>query len=397
MNEKNALHLSFCNAVPSASSPVPSLTIKVQMGKRLCREIRLSCKGAQLSKSGDALLCFGLLPAIELGVDLHIHASVQAELLERCGEIQSLICQWYPGSRPIKIHVAGTEPPSIVARNQRSAVFYSGGVDSSFSLLSEAGQLDGTITLIGADVATDDEFRAQRLDQMSNDVANHFDLQQVVVTTDIRKTMDRLIGWVEYHGAVLAGVGHLLSQDFGKVIIASSADLSSWNRPWGSHPGLDPLWSTPNLEVHHHGLLDRLSKIDSISNSEILLRNLRVCDYEEPNCGGCEDCNFMLHSLETLDARQLAPTFQRGDATKIDLPVTGEGSLSDLTHLREAALQKGNTMLAEKISVSLQKYNAKKLLKRIVNTDDIGNRFKRFKRRRRYRKACKTGLFIEKS
>jgi hypothetical protein len=60
------------------------------------------------------------------------------------------------------------------------------------------------------------------------------------------------VGWKLYHGAALAAVALLFQDRLGKILIPptySYADLL----PWGSHPLLDPLWSTEQTTIEHEG------------------------------------------------------------------------------------------------------------------------------------------------
>jgi hypothetical protein len=68
--------------------------------------------------------------------------------------------------------------------------------------------------------------------------------------------------------------------------------------PWGSHPLVDPLWSTGTVEIVHDGCeATRSDKAARIATSETALRHLRVCwGYREAydrgiyNCGHCAKC-----------------------------------------------------------------------------------------------------------
>lgn len=389
MGIKPPLCLSFSEPMGTDEVAPHSLDVLFKMGQSASRTVSFSSNGAPLKRNGNALLCLGLVPALELGVDLVIDAKVDAELLDRCNTIQALLCAWYPGYRVVSI----TAPVARPARgsSQRTAVFFSGGVDSSYSLVERRDSLDALVTLIGADVDPQQHEPADHLRDLSKNVAEAFDIEQIVITTDIRQVSDSLVGWVEYHGALLSAVGHLLSDRLDHVLIASSADESSWNRRWGSHPALDPLWSTQDMQVEHHGLVHRLAKIERITSVPTLMNHLRVCNFSEDNCGVCPNCSFMLQALDLLDARSLSPTYAHGDSSKTRLEVTGEGSLSDMKHLRAAALERKQDSLVSSIDRALAIYAAKKRRERIFRTAEMARRFKRFKRQIRYLHVSRKG------
>jgi hypothetical protein len=366
--------------------PDPSLLVVAIKGGALSRSVIFKSSGPGLRKSGDVLLCLGLIPAMELGCDLVIGMPVDTSLLENAEKIQAMLCDWYPGYRPVNIHAQRTTalyPPS-----RGSGVFFSAGVDSSYSLVDARSRLDGLVTLIGADVALSDSREADHLKSVARNVGAAYGLETIIIETDIRTVFDRMIGWVEYHGAVLGAVRHMLADRFENQLIASSADESSWTRRWGSHPALDPLFGTGGARMEHHGLVHRLAKIQRILGEPMLMNNLRVCDYRHDNCGVCEDCTFMVQALDTLGGLDRAPTFRTGALAAGRIKVTGEGSKSDLLHLEAAALATGRShRLVDEIGRAMRSYETKKKINAVLELPELKRRFKRLKRRYRYWRA----------
>lgn len=131
--------------------------------------------------------------------------------------------------------------------------------------------------------------------------------------TNLREFSDRYVNWYLYHGAALAAVGLLLSSRFRKMFIAASrtyADLI----PIGSHPLLDPLWSTETLEFVHDGCeATRIEKAAAIASDNIALKHLRVCWENRSgayNCGQCEKCLRTMACLRTIGVLQRCSTFE---------------------------------------------------------------------------------------
>jgi hypothetical protein len=67
--------------------------------------------------------------------------------------------------------------------------------------------------------------------------------------------------------------------------------------PYGTHPLLDPLYSSSDLRIRHDGIeLSRLEKTRLIAGWDVALQNLRVCNQYRQyrsgrlNCGRCEKC-----------------------------------------------------------------------------------------------------------
>jgi hypothetical protein len=382
MTTPDCLCLSYVASGAEASQAPGALAVRFTCGG-YDRVVRFEAKGATLTANGDALLCLGLVPAMELGVDLRIEAEVDAELLDHAREIQALLCKWYPGYRTVSVE-AGPIIRRTYPEGRGTGLFFSGGVDSSYSLATGRDRITGLVTLIGADVVPTDTPRVARLETIARDVAAQYGVGSILVTTDIRSASDHLIGWVEYHGAVLAAVRHMLADVFENQLIASSGDETSWTRRWGSHPALDHLWGTGGARVEHHGLVHRLAKVQRISCEPALMEHLRVCNRRFEHCGVCPSCQFMLAALDLLDMRARAPTYRHLTSKRRSLKVTGEGSLSDMRNMRAAAASGGHRDIVAAIDRAITRYGLKKGIDRIMPIDEIARRFKRFKRQRRF-------------
>lgn len=380
------LRLSFGH--PDEAEDPTLLVVLVEAG-RLRQRVTFKSSGVDLKKTGNVLLCLGLAPAMELGCDLVLDAGVDAALLENAEKIQALLCRWYPGYRPIRIHAQRTSTDYPSSRG--SGVFFSAGVDSSYSLADARERLDGLVTLIGADVDLSNRDDAEHLKSMADNVAAAYGMEAIIIETNVRHVFGRMIGWVEHHGAVLGAVRHMVADRFENQLIASSADESSWTRRWGSHPALDPLYGADGVTIEHHGLVHRLAKIQRILCEPVLMDNLRICDERHDNCGVCEDCTFMMQALNASNGLSRAPTFSAAALGKGRIKVTGEGSKSDLAHLRSAALASGLPTLVTEIDQAMRWYETKKKLYAVANLPEMKRRFKRLKRRYRYWRATHRG------
>jgi pyruvyl transferase EpsO len=110
-----------------------------------------------------------------------------------------------------------------------------------------------------------------------------------------------------YHGAAMAAVAYALAPNHGKVYIASSnsyVDLHTW----GSHPLLDPLWSTEAVQIVHDGGETRMNKLRALVQYPEAVARLRVC-WRNPgsfNCGHCEKCVRTMLALRALGVERCA-------------------------------------------------------------------------------------------
>ena len=123
------------------------------------------------------------------------------------------------------------------------------------------------------------------------------------------------------HGAFLASIGHLLSSFFRRIYIpATHTYANAAIHLLGSHPALDPLWSTEALEFIHDGCeATRIDKAALIAKSDVALNFLRVC-FQGPNrpynCGRCEKCIRTMINLHIAGALDRCTTFENQLDTK---------------------------------------------------------------------------------
>jgi hypothetical protein len=106
----------------------------------------------------------------------------------------------------------------------------------------------------------------------------------------------------KWHAALLAGVAGTFSNAYLRAYIAASDEPADLH-PWGSHPVLDPNFSSAHFQVEHHGVfMARFAKIALLADWPQGLRYLRVCqkDFMPENCGECEKCIRTMTALEAL-------------------------------------------------------------------------------------------------
>lgn len=360
------------------------IAIDWQQGDSAVRRIFFRSDGPALRRAGDALLCLGLPPALEVDAPLAIGAPLGPGMTRQAQRIADRLIDWYPGLAPLRLSApkqADLDPQG----GSGTGLFFSAGVDSSYSLVTASGRLTHLVTLIGADIPVEARDRTERLKRAVRGIAEARGLQSIIVETNIRAASDRLVGWVEYHGAVLAAVAHMLADTLAHVLIASSADEASRLRPWGTHPDLDPMWGTGGLTVEHHALVPRFTKVAGIVDAPDVMRHLRVCDYDDENCGRCPDCVFMLNALSALDAFDRAPTFRMEDAARGRVIVDGRGTRTDLLDMRRGAMAAGRPPgLSDAIDRAIKRYDRALWLDELLGASAMARRLKRWKRRRRY-------------
>lgn len=363
--------------------------VDVRFGDSPARSLWFQSDSLPLRASGDALLCLGLPPAQEVAAPLVLGDPVSRELAAKAPAIRDMLCDWYPGLCRIPLDLPADHAARRETAPRGTGLFFSAGVDSAYSLHSALGTVDTLITLVGADVPVQDTARADRLRHAVRSIAAGHGLQSVIIETNLRQVFDRMIGWVEYHGAALAAVAHMLDDHISRVLVPSSADDASWLRPWGSHPGLDPLWGNDGLAIEHHAMIPRFSKIAAILHDPLLMAHLRVCDYADHNCGHCPDCAFMLDALDVLQGFDRAPTYNRAHHRRGRLVVDGYGTVTDMRDMQRAARSTPrHAALVAEIDRAILRFERLRRLDAITGFDTLLRRFKRLKRRIRYQRAA---------
>ena len=274
------------------------------------------------TKNGDPFVAAMLLPAMRAGEPLQVTVPVSQKLLRSARIIQSIYHDLdrtlleVPISAPVRS--AETEP---VNKQSDVGVFFSLGVDSFYTLLrnstaqsTDQDEITHLISVHGFDIFYGRGNTAVFDDLLTNStkVAKTLNKETLAVATNIREFSDQFAEWgTLYHGAAMASVGLALGHMFKTIYIAATYPPFS---SWGSHPLLDPLWSTEGLLFLHHGQAGRLDKIRFLAQFPIAMQTLRVCwinPNNEYNCCRCEKCLRTMIGLHIAGALQKCKTFPK--------------------------------------------------------------------------------------
>lgn len=272
----------------------------------------------------DSFVALGLLPAMKLGIPLVSRAPVSRRLLHLgIPEIQRIHEIWrddpwggpYPRFRTVEV-----DAPAEERRRGAGGVglFFSGGVDSSFSLYDAPDPVTDLLFI--------EDFEAPfPADQGSRavagvrTVAEAYGKELVLAQTNARSVFSEFVSWAHFHGAFLAAVALQMQGRLTQVRVPSSGDVRDV-RPWGSHPLVDPLWSTEATEICYDRLdVTRMGKTAAIARDDVLLRNLRVCWAPHHNCGYCPKCVRTIFALQALGLYVPGEPFSRPPLTARDV------------------------------------------------------------------------------
>jgi uncharacterized SAM-binding protein YcdF (DUF218 family) len=270
--------------------------------------------------TADPLVPTLLLLAMRRGEDVRLDGGVSAKLLAGAEAAQDVVLGWdaevrrrrtiaTPPQRRARI-VAEVRDPG--PRAPGVAAFFTAGVDSFHTVLRHLDEIDALVYVHGMDVALEKRGLRARVVRGIRRAADALGKPLLEVETDVRRLSDSILGWTAYNGAVLASVAHLLAPRFGTVYVPATLTLGRL-RPLGSHPDLDHLWGTEEVELVHDGMeAERLDKVRLLAGSEAARHSLRVCwtnDGGAYNCGHCEKCLRTMLAVAAVGALEDFTTF----------------------------------------------------------------------------------------
>ena len=252
-----------------------------------------------LSSSGNWIVAALLLSCMKLGETLVLQEPISPLLFRNLKTIQEIYKAWMPGHSAIEIVAPLQEQ---LAGPERVGLLFSRGVDSFYSLLKHDHCISELIVLHGFEFpwSEDPAFRSHLTSVRS--VAEAFNKRVIVVRTNVKDHLLRYTHWDFSHGAALASVALCLEGSISKCVIASTCSYAQLH-PWGSHPILDPLWSTESLQFLHDGTEAlRVDKLRMIADAKLAMKYLRACDNESSSghCGECEKCLRTMVGLHVI-------------------------------------------------------------------------------------------------
>lgn len=248
----------------------------------------------------------------------------------RAGE---LLADWFSWPRHTMTAARRRAAPSGAATPVATgtALFFSRGLDSTHSLFCGPHTID---QLIGVDwedpPLASDGTRAI----MRSTVAAAADLGLPLhrVSSNARHFSDALVGWDDAVGPTLSAFALLLAPLAGTVVISATLP-EQLMRPKGTHPDLDPLWSSSRVRIVHQGeRLGRTDKAAAVADQPFVQRWLKVCWQREGdgNCGVCAKCLMTMSNfaavghLDAVAARFDAPLSVDAVRALADVPVAYE-------------------------------------------------------------------------
>jgi hypothetical protein len=295
--------------------------ITVDFGDRT-RKLWFRARGVQhLERNlGDLSAPVVLLSAMRAGRDVVFEEPLSRSRRRALDQVQDMMVAWYP-HRMQRVSVTAPRPEKELRRESllragrpapRTVSCFTGGVDSFYSLVTHP-EVGGIVFVDGLDVPLSAKASLKRVSRSNRAVAKQQGIDYHRVESNIRYFLNRTgVMWgLEGHGAALASIATLLSPMYGRFLIPSTHG-EGVEIQWGSHPDLDPLWSTKSTEIiHDGGAATRVAKVTRIATEPLPQQFLRVCfmQHQQDNCGECMKCLRTMSTLELLGHREAFETF----------------------------------------------------------------------------------------
>lgn len=329
----------------------------------------------------EPFLATALLDAMCDGSEIQVSEGypISAKLAATLPEIQSIYRCWNKQLQRASICTTVDTHNEITGK---IASFFSAGIDSSYTLCEHFDEITHLVLLKSFDDPGPEQ-EWQEYIAAQEKFAHQQGKQLVIIDTNVRQYADdKKISWEFMHGLLLASIGSLFS--FDKIFIPSSftyLDLF----PWGSHPVSDPMWSTENTNIVHHGAgCGRAEKTRKISDNISVMQNLHVCwRSKSSNCGKCSKCVRTMLVLDCLGVDSSALPYGKSLDEIQALKPNNESALSYIKDLIEFTELRGDDDVLRTLRKYKQVYELKELL---AGIDRVVLRGLLRKLYRRYRK-----------
>lgn len=264
------------------------------------RPLRLKFYGdvTSLPAAADAAFTSCLMPAMLLGETLSVDSTfaLSAKLPDNLNKFQQIFSGWFDDLQYINFNIAAINVSDNVVETNGNAVFYSGGVDASYSFFELQRDIDYLIFCLGLDIQLHETDRCEQALQSAKKFAQHYDKRLIVIETNFREAFPELSA---KRCQIVLLISYSLALGLKRLFVPASHDALELE-PFITHPMTDPLLTNGATEVVHHGMVSRVKKTIAIARSEQALAFLRVCNASDQfNCGKCEKC---LRTMATLSA-----------------------------------------------------------------------------------------------
>lgn len=209
---------------------------------------------------------------------------------------------------------------------EENLLFFSGGVDATFSLITHLEEKPALVTIWGADIPWDNEESWKQAIGFNQEVADCYGLNMLSIRSNFRRSLNddnvaeyslNLVDdwwWSAFHHSVAMmclaaplSCGRRQKLYFGSTY--SSKDLKKWgNYVTASDPQIDDHVRFCGCQVVHDGYAfsryDKIKHICDFYKEKEAKPYLRVCYLSNTgkNCGMCEKCASAIMAIRLVDS-----------------------------------------------------------------------------------------------
>lgn len=248
---------------------------------------------AELAPVPEAFASALLVPSLDSGQELVFDQPLSSAWLSNCRQLLRIYKEWWGYDERMPV----SPPGEVTAEggSLKTALCFTAGVDSFYSLLRSGHKIDYLVTGVGlVDTPLGDQVRIEARQKSIREIARKTGTQAVFIRTnflDLRFVAQT--SWERAHGGVLIAFGHLLSRNVARLLVSSSYKYEN-SKPWGSHWRTDALGSSASMQIIHVGAEhNRYEKLWAIAEEPLVQRHLHVCWKNLApigNCSICEKC-----------------------------------------------------------------------------------------------------------
>ncbi|OQA29870.1 MAG: hypothetical protein BWY57_03172 [Betaproteobacteria bacterium ADurb.Bin341] len=188
------------------------------------------------------------------------------------------------------------------SRPDQTLCFYSGGIDSTYTILKRvmSGKSQDLLTVLGMDYKAHDKTRFSDLIEKTSAFAKYASSTRILVEADVYAIYKPFKLNDKYHHVThifaLAGVGFLHSRDYKSIVIAADRRLDQQfaRGYYGSNSATNFLFDDGLTRlVTDSDNVTRTEKMPSLKQSPVSLQALTFCSDKRSrplNCGVCSKC-----------------------------------------------------------------------------------------------------------
>lgn len=343
-------------------------------------------KHLRLSRSADAFVAAGLIPAMALGKNLEIDPDIPVSplLIENCETIQDIFLHWadHFGKPFQRIKITGGKLCPAPELNPVTVSFFSGGVDGTHTFLRHIEEIDFLMFAKGIDMQLSNDENYNYALKLNSEYLETKERKIYSIETNVRFYGHEYgISWAACFGGGLSSIA--LAAGVQRCFIASGISYANLY-PHGSSFMSDHLWSNEFTKIVHDGAeTTRIEKVRQLGKDQDALRILRVCWHDKGyNCGECEKCLRTMASLRALGLS--TPSFPEVTdeivTNKIGKMNLYDEYIEDYVRENIAAAKESNDILLVKALNKVMRRSQRRLILHLLD-DMMGGFLSRVKKR----------------